>query len=89
MSSNTESDMSTTTESTKQAKYKEQDFYKHISNRDEIQAILDRYEIELEKVEDVQHFCEIMSDIKEESSSVPNIATVIDRMVDHVVNTTQ
>jgi len=78
------------TESTQQAKYKEQDFYKHITNRDEIQAILDRYEIDLEKdVEDVQHFCEIMSDIKEESSSVPNIATVIDRMVYHVCGRSQ
>ena len=82
--------MASDTESTKEAKYTEQDFYKHISNRDEIQAILDRYEIDLEKeVEDVQHFCEIMSDIKEESSPVPNIATVIDRMVDYVCGSSQ
>tara|TARA_B110000091_G_scaffold46583_1_gene51062 strand:- start:745 stop:1005 length:261 start_codon:yes stop_codon:yes gene_type:complete len=66
------------------------DFYKNIANRDEIKAILARYEIEIEKdVEELEHFCEIMADIKEESSHVPNIATVIERMVYHVLNTTK
>lgn len=81
--------MASDTESTKQTKYKEHDFYKNITNKDEIEAIMDGYQIDIEKeVEDLQHFCEIMSDIKEERSHVPNIATVVERMTYHVVNIT-
>lgn len=63
------------------------DFYNGVTNKDSIQTILDSYEIEIEKErEDVEHFCEIMSEIKEDYSHVPNIATVIQRMSFYVVN---
>jgi hypothetical protein len=79
--------MSSATQPTTPSKYKEQDFYNNVTNKDDIKTILDLYEIEIEKErEDVEHFCEIMSEIKEDYSHVPNIVTVIKRISFYVVN---
>ena len=65
----------------------DKDFYKSVTNKDEIKTIFDLYEIEIEKErEDVEHFCEIMSEIEEDYSHVPNMAIVIKRMSFYVVN---
>ena len=79
--------MFSATQPTTQAKCKEQDFYNNVTNKDDIKTILDSYEIDIQKErEDVEHFCEIMSEIEEDYSHVPNIVTVIKRISFYVVN---
>jgi hypothetical protein len=79
--------MFSATQPTTQAKCTEQDFYNNVTNKDDIKTILDSYEIDIQKErEDVEHFCEIMSEIEEDYSHVPNIVTVIKRISFYVVN---
>ena len=69
------------------SKNTEEYFYNGVTNKDSIKTILDSYEIDIEKErEDVEHFCEITSEIEEDYGHVPNMAIVIKRMSFYVVN---